>query len=248
MEPLTGANRPLPGDRLLGSGYGLVLLLILATLGFQLAATDNEGVRVATIALQGATLLAAFHVSGVPLWMFHAAVAATAIACLSVAGVLIGSGELGEASTRSVGLLLVSVAPAAIVMGAVRHFRATGGVSLTTMFAVLCIYLLLGMAYAYVFGIAGALDSSPFFTAGQRENQSDFLYFSFTTLTTTGYGDFTAATDLGRSLAITEALIGQIYLVSVVSLIVGNLGRLPSAGSLGRSVSPPRGGRAPGQR
>jgi ion channel len=225
MEPGSGVNRPLPGERLRGSGYGLVLVLILVTLGLQLAASDSEPVRVATIAMQSATLLAAFHVSGVPLWMFHAAAVATGIACLSVAGVLIGSGQLGEAATRSVGLLLVLVAPAAIVMGAARHFRATGGVTLTTMFAVLCIYLLLGMAYAYVFGIAGAADSAPFFTADQTENQSNFLYFSFTTLTTTGYGDFTAGTDFGRSLAITEALTGQIYLVTVVAVIVGNIGR-----------------------
>jgi hypothetical protein len=225
VEPASAADKPLPGDRLRGSGYGLVLALILVTLGFQLAAADSEAVRVVTILLQSATLLAAFHVSGVPLWIFHAAVAVTCFACLSVAGILIGSGELGEAATRSVGLLLVIAAPAAIMLGAIRHFRAAGGVTLTTMFAVLCIYLLLGMAYAYIFGIAGALDSSPFFNSGRTETQSHFLYYSFTTVTTTGFGDFTAKTDLGRSLTITEALIGQIYLVTVVALIVGNMGR-----------------------
>ena len=54
---------------------------------------------------------------------------------------------------------------------------------------------------------------------------SQCLYFSFTTLTTVGYGDLTARTDLGHTLAVFEALIGQIYLVTVVSLIVSNLGR-----------------------
>jgi Ion channel len=224
MEPSSGADK-LPGERLRGSGYGLVLGLILATLCFELAASDSLAVRIAALALQCATLLAAFHVSGVPRWMFHAAVIAAAIAGLSVAGVLAGSGELGEVATRSVALLLVVVAPVAILMGAARHLRAAGGVTLTTMFAVLCIYLLSGMAYAYLFGVVGAADDAPFFAAGQREDQSNFLYFSFTTLTTTGYGDFTAGTDLGRSLAITEALIGQIYLVTVVALIIGNMGR-----------------------
>jgi Ion channel len=225
MEPSSAASKPLPGDRLRGSGYGLVLVLILATLGFQLAAADSEAVRVATVVLQSATLLAAFHVSDVPQWLFRPAVAATAIACLSVAGVAIGSGEVGEASTRGVGLLLVLVAPAAILMGAARHFRAAGGVTLTTMFAVLCIYLLLGMAFSYLYGITGNLEDAPFFAAHQSEDQSHFLYFSFTTLTTTGYGDFTAGTDVGRAFAITEALIGQIYLVTVVALIIANMGR-----------------------
>jgi hypothetical protein len=227
VEPASAADKPLPGDRLRGSGYGLVLALILVTLGFQLGATDTEWVRLVTIVLQSATLLAALHVSGVPRWMFHAALVATGLACLSVAGVLIGSGELGQAAARSVGLLLVLGAPAAIVMGAARHFRAVGGVTLTTMFAVLCIYLLLGMAYGYVFGIVGAVDSRPFFAAGQPETQSHFLYYSFTTVTTVGFGDFTARTDLGRSVTITEALIGQIYLVTVVALIIGNMGRRP---------------------
>ncbi|MEP6622954.1 MAG: potassium channel family protein, partial [Acidimicrobiia bacterium] len=53
----------------------------------------------------------------------------------------------------------------------------------------------------------------------------DFVYFSFTTLTTTGYGDLTSRLDLGRMLAISEALLGQLYLVSVVALLVANLGR-----------------------
>ena len=65
------------------------------------------------------------------------------------------------------------------------------------------------------------MPSSP----GTTGDSSDFVYFSFATLTTVGYGDLTAATDLGRSLAITEALIGQIYLVTVVALIVPNIGR-----------------------
>jgi hypothetical protein len=52
----------------------------------------------------------------------------------------------------------------------------------------------------------------------------NFLYFSFVTITTVGYGDLTAGTNLGRSIAIAEALTGQIYLVTVVATIVGGLG------------------------
>ena len=53
----------------------------------------------------------------------------------------------------------------------------------------------------------------------------DALYFSVTTLATVGYGDFTAASNLGHTLSVSEALLGQVYLVTIVSLIVGNLGR-----------------------
>jgi hypothetical protein len=45
------------------------------------------------------------------------------------------------------------------------------------------------------------------------------------TLTTVGYGDFTASTSVGRMFAVSEALTGQLYLVSAVALLVGNIGR-----------------------
>ena len=50
------------------------------------------------------------------------------------------------------------------------------------------------------------------------------LYFSFATLTTVGYGDVLTRSDLGHTLAVTEALVGQIYLVTVVALLVSDLG------------------------
>ena len=218
-------DAPLAHQRLFGSGYGPVLALILISLAFQLAAPDRDWARMVTIVLQSLTLLAALHVSGVRPWVIHAAVALSVLAILSAAGVLISSGELGEVAGRSVGLALGLLAPAAILLGIVRHFRLVGGVTITTMFGVLCIYLLVGMAFGFLFGIISELESKPFFAESVRGDQADFLYFSFASLTTTGYGDLTAATNVGRSFAITEALIGQIYLVTVVALIVGNIGR-----------------------
>jgi voltage-gated potassium channel Kch len=47
------------------------------------------------------------------------------------------------------------------------------------------------------------------------------MYFSLTTITTVGYGDLTAQTHLGRLLANSEAVIGQVYLVTFVAMIVG---------------------------
>jgi hypothetical protein len=58
------------------------------------------------------------------------------------------------------------------------------------------------------------------------------VYFSFTVLTTTGFGDFTPATAVGHALAVIEMLTGQIYLVTVIGLLIGNFaarGRRPEA-------------------
>ena len=50
------------------------------------------------------------------------------------------------------------------------------------------------------------------------------MYYSFITLTTTGYGDFVPAADVTRMIAVTEALLGQVYLVTIVALLVSNVG------------------------
>ena len=121
--------------------------------------------------------------------------------------------------------LLIALAPLAIASGVIRGVRTEGTVTLHTMFGVLCIYLLLGMLFASGYALVSDAQAEPFFASGIDPDISDYLYFSFATLTTVGYGDLSAATDLGRSVAITEALIGQIYLVTVVAVIVGGLGR-----------------------
>ena len=63
------------------------------------------------------------------------------------------------------------------------------------------------------------------FADGHDASVAHCVYFSFSTLTTAGFGDFTARTNVGHTLTVFEALVGQIYLVTVVSLIVSNLGR-----------------------
>ncbi len=64
---------------------------------------------------------------------------------------------------------------------------------MTTMFGVLCVYLLLGMAFAFVFGLIAAVEPAALLRPEINGDQSDFLYFSLASLTTTGYGDLTAA-------------------------------------------------------
>jgi hypothetical protein len=137
---------------------------------------------------------------------------------------LIGFGALGPTGARLLTALMVALAPISIARGVIVDVQEHG-VNLHTMFGVLCIYLLLGMLFAFTYGVVGAVSANPFFAQHAAESTKNFLYFSFVTITTVGYGDLTAGTHLGRSLAIAEALVGQIYLVTVVAAIVGGLGR-----------------------
>ena len=81
-----------------------------------------------------------------------------------------------------------------------------------------------GLFFAYIYRMIEIVDH-PFFHQHLRPGPVDFVYFSFVTLTTLGYGDLTARADLGRMIAICEALFGQLYLVSVVAILVGSFGR-----------------------
>lgn len=220
--------------------YGLVLAFILIALAFQVAAPEAEWSRLVD-ALLFATILelclwAAQTRTRVLLLAGGLGVAIVLMALLIVAT----TGHLGKTPARIIGLVVVAFAPIAIAHGLVESVRQEGTVTPHTMFAVLCIYLLIGMIFAGVYGIIDADSSGDFFASGEIRTlhpelhgaspvgtASDYLYFSFSTLTTVGYGDLTAGTDLGRSLSVTEALVGQIYLVTVVAVIVGNLRRSP---------------------
>jgi hypothetical protein len=205
--------------------YGLVLLVIIASLAFQLAAPDEEWSRLVAVLLQGLAVILALFAADVHRVLRRAATLVTVAVVLAALVAALGGGDIGAGPLRLTNLGLVILAPAAIAYGMIRDLRREGGVTVTTMFAVLCIYLLVGMAFAAAFGAIDDLASSPFFATAREGDTEDFLYFSFATLTTVGYGDLTASTDLGRSLAIMEALVGQIYLVTVVAMIVGNLAR-----------------------
>jgi hypothetical protein len=212
-----------------GRHYGFVLLLILGSLVFQLAAPEKDWARLTAIVIQGVTLLAALRASRVSPLVLRLAAGVVVIAIVASVAAYIGFGFLGATAARIITVLLVALAPPAIARGVIIDFHQEGEVTLHTMFGVLCIYLLIGSVFAFGFGVVDSLSSTPFFAQRAAANSHNLLYFSFSTITTTGYGDLTAGTDVGRSLAIAEALVGQIYLVTVVAAIVGGLrGRRPA--------------------
>ncbi len=123
---------------------------------------------------------------------------------------LFGFSGVGELPARLTTLMFVALAPGAIVYGLVRDFRSDGAITIRTMFGVLCVYLLIGMLFGSIYGAISAIDPGGFFESDEPGTVSNLVYFSYATLTTVGYGDLVAGSDLGRSLAIVEALIGQI--------------------------------------
>ncbi|MEL7536823.1 MAG: potassium channel family protein [Pseudomonadota bacterium] len=95
-------------------------------------------------------------------------------------------------------------------------------VTLDTVLGAICVYLMMGLFWGYAYGFVDLMDPSAF---DQISNDGHllnrFMYFSFVTLTTLGYGDISPTSDAARGLAILEATTGQIYLTVLVGRLVG---------------------------
>jgi hypothetical protein len=210
-----------PGER---RRYGLLLVAALLSLALQGVVSPSGAQQVAVAVLGAATLLLALRAAELrPPLMPLAAVLSAAVVTLVV--IRVTAGGISDGAARAMNAALLAFGPPAVAVGVVRELRSTSQVRLEAVMGVLALYVLLGMLFAFTYGAIDLLGNAAFFADGQTATVSHCLYFSFTTLTTVGYGDFVATTDLGRTLAVFEALLGQIYLVTVVSLIVSNLGR-----------------------
>ena len=118
--------------------------------------------------------------------------------------------------------LLLMVTPVVVIGRLLMRPKIT----LDTVAASLAGYLQIGLLFAAVYSLVSQIETVPFFATGSDLLSTfDFQYFSFITLTTVGYGDLTPATNAGRSLAMLEAVIGQVFLVTIVAVVVGNIGR-----------------------
>ena len=203
--------------------FGLLLGATMAAFAIEGIATPRVWDQVVVTALfAGTLLLALWAADAKPIIVRAAAVIALALLAISVAEA--ASGSVDNAATRIANLMLVLLAPPAVVIGVLRSIRARKKVTITAVLGVLCLYILLGLFFAQLYGAIDRV-SGHFFANGVQATPSDCVYFSFTTLATIGYGDITASGNLGHTLAVSEGLVGQIYLVTIVSLFVGNLGR-----------------------
>jgi hypothetical protein len=205
-------------------GYGAVLALVVVSVAFQMSLPSSDGNRFVTIVLQAATLIAAVRASGMRHGATRLAAVAAAVAVVASLVTWAIRGDIPPAPAAIVNGLLVAVAPVAIARGLLRDLRTEHAVSVATLAGVLSIYLLAGMFFSFLYGVVAAVDSDALFSELADSNREDQLYFSFVTLCTVGYGDLTPAGGVPRAFAVAEMLIGQIYLVTIVSLIVGNLG------------------------
>src|SRR5215831_14666825 len=210
--------------------YGSVLLLILFTYGFSVGVTASWAASL-VITVQIGTVWAVLHVSRARRSVRRIAGVLLLISAVAAAiNLFVGKETTGEGAVAFMSAVLYLIAPFSITRSLV--FRRE--IDVQTVLGAIDIYLLVGMLFAFIYRFLGVVQSSAFFGAAVGDGKfPQDLFFSFTTLTTTGYGNLVPAGNPGQSFAVAEMLIGQLFLVIAVAKVINAYTplRLPVSGS-----------------
>jgi hypothetical protein len=202
--------------------FGFVLVLLIITVFFSVSAPNEPWAWLATTVAVAASLMVAMVASGAQPKVVRTGLVVAAIGIGASIAIVLTQVE-GDARRylSAVSLLLTLLAMGAIA----RRLTLHAEISLLTVLGAVSLYVPLGLSFAFAYECVGEFGSQPFFVSQGAGTRSDYVYFSFITMATVGYGDLTAQGGLGRALAVTGGLFGQIYLVTAVAALVGNLGR-----------------------
>jgi hypothetical protein len=207
--------------------YASLLVLLLANFFLLEVIDDPRWGAIASTLLSGAALVVAIsdpH-TGDTITRRHAL---TIVACVALAPLVLfvnSQSIVGLTYLLPVALLVTATLP--VTLSRVLHHRR---VTHETVLGALCTYVLLGLLFAFVYLAVDDLGVETFFAQAGTHRQSEYLYFSFVTLTTLGFGDLSPAVGLPQALVALEALLGQVFLVTLVSRLVALWVRESAAG------------------
>jgi hypothetical protein len=210
-EPERPVRRIEQRSRAVRDRFGLLLLLLIGSF-MTLASADSGWARVIAGMLQVAALVVAFLSTGLLVehhWLgIFAAVGVIALV-LTAASNDIAAGIGAVAAAVVLTALLIAVLDRVL-----RHRRVT----IQTLYGAVCAYLLIGLIFSAIYSAFDAFLTTPIF--GETVPQSVYSYFSFTTLTTVGFGDYTVKTAFVRRIVAMEAVAGQVFLATTVARLV----------------------------
>ena len=201
--------------------YGLLLILVLIDYVMLSVGWTGGWVLVVSTAFIGLTALLAFHTSHVRGRALEAVRIAAAIAIVGAIVSAVIGGQRGHGVVFGICALLVLTSPIVIL----RRIFSKPQVTVESLLGAVCVYVLLGLVFAYADFSMQLVGGDPFFAQSGGHGAPDYVYFSFITQTTVGYGDLTPAVGLPRTMAVLQALAGQIFLVVLVARLVSMLTR-----------------------
>ena len=197
------------------AAFGLVLLLVVATYALASLTRFAGWSAVALSAVGGASVVVALGSSGAGPGIVRPAIGVVAIElCLALAGAL-GGGDGFYAAAGLLQTLLLIVA----AFWVLRVVLTEPEVSFRTILGAISVYMIFGLLFTSLYMALDRMQAAPFFAHGGA-GTGDFIFFSFTTLTTTGYGNLVPAGQPGQMFAGLEMLLGQIFLVTLVAGLV----------------------------
>jgi hypothetical protein len=221
VNPTRGPTNRIINHRLLrkfvsADSYGFILLLVVATYMLAVSFPTGPG-HSAVMAVQIATVWLLLKTAHAPRTVrIIASVAFLGVAVLSIADAFAPVTSPLVAAAFLVSGLLYLLAPILVV----RDLGKRRSVDRETVLGAVAGYLTVGMFFAFVYRAIGILQPTPFFGAAGSGDTAQVLFFSFITLTTTGYGDLVPATNPGQTVAVMEAVLGQLFLVTAVAKVI----------------------------
>ena len=195
--------------------YGSILLLLIVSYAAAVSWSTDLSLAIVVFVEIG-TVWLALRTSGARRWLRFTTLVFMAIAASMALVNLFGRPDVAG-GVFALATILYVIAPVSIV----RHLVSRQVIDQETMLGAICAYILLGFAFAFVYRMLGAIQSPPFFD-GQtgQPTIAQTLFFSFTTLTTTGYGNLVPEGNPGQSLAVLEMFMGQLFLIAALGKIV----------------------------
>lgn len=202
-------------DRALG--YGIVLVLLIVSYGLCAIQPSTDPSPWAFLPML-ATVAMVFHVTRA-----RRMVQRVSWVVLSVAGItaviadLFGlEGPLLAIPLSAASMIALLVAPWVVIA----HQVTRRGLNLEALLAAITAYILVGMFFAFVYNLMSQISADPLFGEESLDSLGNQLFFSFTALTTTGYGNLVPVGTGGQAVAIAEGITGQLFLITAVARIM----------------------------
>jgi hypothetical protein len=196
--------------------FGLVLLLVLTTYVLASVLSNRGWSAVLLTAVTGATSVVALTSSHARSAFVRRALALALLATLLAAISAVSGGRPWLSAANLIEIALLAVAMAAVL----RRVLIAETVSSRTILGAISIYAAFGLLFTWAYGVIDRIEGGGFFGTAPDVHSSDFLFFSYTTLTTTGYGDLVPAGQFGRMISGLEMMLGQVFLVTLVAGLV----------------------------
>jgi Ion channel len=197
--------------------YASLLVLLLANFFLLELVDDRRWGALGSTLLSALALVVAISdpESGHRIRRGHWLLVAACVALAPIVLIFDSASVVGLTYLLPVALLVTATLP--ITISRVLHHRR---VTSETILGALCAYVLIGLLFAFLYLAVNDFRSEPFFAQPGPHSQGEFLYFSFVVLTTLGFGDLSPSVGLPQALTVIEALLGSIFLVTLVARLV----------------------------